>query len=803
MKQRLSRFARTVAAIGLILAARPVRPATTVAGIAGRVVTAEGIGLAGVRVGSAAFPTEALSDADGRYTLGVAPGVYDLLFSLGDNAAVESGVRVEEGSTTEVVTTVDWQVVFGEVLTVHAASKYDQRITEAPAAITSLTPEEIERRSGQGQLPRLLASSAKTELPQSGLYDYTVNSRGFNGSTNRRVLTLLDGRDPSQPVFSGAQEWAALSFGLEEISSVEMVYGPGAALYGAGAYNGVLDIRTRPARVSLGGRARLTLGEADTQRVEARYAGGNEELGFMRVNAGYQKSSDYLRSRTEGGEYGDGQLPPEVIAPPQDDVTLWSGALRYERDLAPGLALVAEGGTGSLEGTAVVTGVGRLQRADVDRPWARLDLGASHWNVLANYTGRVSDGEISLATGNPIYLDSYRAAVEGQVNTEFLDGRGRVVGGLSWTRLRVDSADPQNHQTIFAAPVSSDHEAVFGQAEYDLTSRLLAVGSLRWDESDLHEPRWSPRGALVYALGPFQSLRLSYSEAFLSPTLSEKNVQVAVAPPLDLSPIEDALAPILGGVPLGLEQVPLLAVGNPDLEAEEIASWELGYTGAIGRYTSVSASAYHSELSNFTTNLVFVLGTSLGQLIYPPLWQPPAELSPAAAAAVRAALAAALPPTFLLAAAEDGSPYVPLLSFGSFGEVQTDGVEVNVNTALEHWRFEGGVSWFEDKVAQEAAENPLSPNRGEWQTALSVGWVGDRVDATVDWRWSDGFDYLSGIFIGPVPAYSVVDLAANWKIDERWSVGLTVANALDDEHYETFGGDLLERRALAHATVHW
>jgi outer membrane receptor protein involved in Fe transport len=804
MRQRLPRHAfRGLTIVALLLAGVPAALSAADGSISGRVVNAEGIGLAGVRVGSAAFAAEVFTDADGRYTLAAAPGVFDLLFSLGDNAAVESGVRVEDGGTTQVVTTVDWQVVFGEVLTVRAASRYAQRIVEAPAAVTSVPPEEIERRSGQGQVPQLLAGAASAELSQAGLFDFTVNSRGFNGSTNRRVLTLVDGRDPSQSVFAGAQEWAALSFGLEELEAVEMVRGPGAALYGAGAYNGVLDLRTRTARSSLGGRVRLTTGDLDTRRAEARYAWGNERAGFWRANAGYQKSRDFLRSRVGGAEYGEGQLPPEIVAPPQDEVTLWSGALRYERDLMPGLALVAEAGTGAIEGSAVVTGVGRLQRQDVERPWARVDLGTSHWNLLADYTGRISDGEVQLSTGNAIYLDESRTAIEGQANTGFREGRGRAVGGLSWTRLRVDSADPQNHQTIFAAPVSSDHQAVFGQVEYDLGSGLLGVVSLRWDDSDLHDARWSPRGALVYALGPNQSLRLTYSDAFLSPTLSEKNVEVAVAPPIDLSPLERALAPLLGGVSLGLDAVPFLAVGNANLEAEEVSTWELGYTGALGRYAFLSASAYRSELSNFTTNLTPVLGTSLGQLLFPPLWQPPAALSPQAAAAVRAALAAALPPNFLLAANPDGSPYIPFRSFGSFGRVDTQGVEVNLDAALRSLRLGAGLSWFDYDIARQAAENPLAPNRPEWQTALSAGWVAERFDVNVDWRWSDGFDYHSGIFVGPVPSYSVVDLAANYKIDTRWSVGLSVANALDHQHYETFGGDLLGRRALVHATLNW
>jgi hypothetical protein len=232
-----------------------------------------------VTVGSAAFATEAVSDAEGRYTLAVAPGVYDLLFSLGDNAAVEAGVRVETGGMTQVETTVDWQVVFGEVLTVRAASRYAQRIVEAPAAVTAVPPEEIERRSGQGLVPALLAGAASAELSQAGLFDFNVNSRGFSGSTNRRVLTLIDGRDPSQAVFSGSRSGRPCR--SVSRSSRRARDGPRAgrrALRGR-AYNGVLDLRTRPARQPRR-PVRLTAGDLDTRRAEARVTPRKRALRF-------------------------------------------------------------------------------------------------------------------------------------------------------------------------------------------------------------------------------------------------------------------------------------------------------------------------------------------------------------------------------------------------------------------------------------------------------------------------------------------------------------------------------------------
>src|SRR5262245_38138754 len=78
-----------------------------------------------------------------------------------------------------------------ETITVTAASRRPERIVEAPASITALTPEEIERHAGDSQAPRLLAATPGVQAPQSGLHDFSFNARGFNSFLNRRVLTLI------------------------------------------------------------------------------------------------------------------------------------------------------------------------------------------------------------------------------------------------------------------------------------------------------------------------------------------------------------------------------------------------------------------------------------------------------------------------------------------------------------------------------------------------------------------------------------------------------------------------------------
>jgi len=79
---------------------------------------------------------------------------------------------------------------------------------------------------------------------------------------------LLDGRSVYTPLFSGVL-WDTQDIPLDEVDRIEVVRGPGAALWGANAVNGIINIKTR--------HAAKTRGHAVTM------GGGTEELGFGSV----------------------------------------------------------------------------------------------------------------------------------------------------------------------------------------------------------------------------------------------------------------------------------------------------------------------------------------------------------------------------------------------------------------------------------------------------------------------------------------------------------------------------------------
>ncbi|WP_224363496.1 TonB-dependent receptor domain-containing protein [Hyalangium versicolor] len=128
---------------------------------------------------------------------------------------------------------------------VRAASKGLTSVDEAPASTTVLTQEEL-RSFGWRTLAEAVAGVRGFFLSDDRTYTY-VGVRGFSppGDLNTRILILWDGHSMND-VWAG-QGYAAhdLSVDLEEVERIEVVRGPGSALYGTGAFFAVINVVPR------------------------------------------------------------------------------------------------------------------------------------------------------------------------------------------------------------------------------------------------------------------------------------------------------------------------------------------------------------------------------------------------------------------------------------------------------------------------------------------------------------------------------------------------------------------------------
>ncbi|MBW2713466.1 MAG: TonB-dependent receptor plug domain-containing protein, partial [Deltaproteobacteria bacterium] len=135
--------------------------------------------------------------------------------------------------------------------TVTSVSKREQKATEAASAIYVISAEDI-RRSGVTSIPEALRMAPGVTVGRTNANTWAISARGFNGEFANKMLVMIDGRSVYTELFAGTY-WDVQDTMMEDIDRIEVIRGPGAALWGANAVNGVINVITKKASETQGG----------------------------------------------------------------------------------------------------------------------------------------------------------------------------------------------------------------------------------------------------------------------------------------------------------------------------------------------------------------------------------------------------------------------------------------------------------------------------------------------------------------------------------------------------------------------
>ncbi|MBF0170750.1 MAG: TonB-dependent receptor [Nitrospinae bacterium] len=164
------------------------------------------------------------------------------------------------------------------------ASRRQEPLFATPSAVYVLTNSDL-RRSGATNIPEALRLVPGLHVARKDLNHYVVTSRGFNDLPfSDKLLVMIDGRTLHSPTFSQVW-WPAVNYPLEEIERIEVVRGPGSALWGANAINGVINIITKKATATAGGLLVAGAGDKETGFGMARHGWTTEGGTAMRLFA--------------------------------------------------------------------------------------------------------------------------------------------------------------------------------------------------------------------------------------------------------------------------------------------------------------------------------------------------------------------------------------------------------------------------------------------------------------------------------------------------------------------------------------
>ncbi len=461
--------------------------------------------------------------ADGSFRLEhLSPGTYQLTVTrMGYAAGVAGPVLVRAGETTTVTVELTPRAVTmdAEVVT---ASRGEEKVLDAPASVSVIGREEV------AALPSLTPADYVAELPgvdvvSSGLTQHNVVTRGFNNAGSGQLLVLTDNRNAAIPSLR-VNAYNFIPLTDFDIDRIEVVRGPGAALYGPNTTAGVMHVLTRSPFDSRGTTVTVAGGERSLLQVAARHAATIGARVGWKLSGQYFRADDFgfvdpeeQASRTAALSAG---ASPDTLRVGRRDSTneRVSGEARVDLRAGGLTTLIGTVGFNQAINNVDITGFGAAQVHGWRYQYAQVRLVRPDLFAQAFFNASDAGDTYQLRTGLPV-IDRSRMLV-GQFQHVL---RPSHLETLTWG-VDAQRTDPRTEGSIYGRYESDDATNEAGgylHSETRLRSVDL-VAALRLDyHSRVPGVVLSPRGAVVLHPGAEHTVRLTYNRAFSTPTSND------------------------------------------------------------------------------------------------------------------------------------------------------------------------------------------------------------------------------------------------------------------------------------------
>jgi iron complex outermembrane recepter protein len=663
-----------------------------------------------------------------------------LLFAIAGQITSGQSAQGPAGSQKDLT-----QVSIEDLMSVEvtSVSKKEQRLSRTAAAIFVITQEDI-RRSGATNIPDLLRMVPGLQVAQINGDNWAITARGFDGQYSNKLLVLIDGRTAYSPIFSGVY-WNAQGVPLDTIERVEVIRGPGAAVWGANAVNGVINIITFKANSTQGG---LVTGGA-----------GTYDQGFGSVRYG-GKIGGEAAYRVDAGGLNRGHFPNLAGQNSEDDWDTFRGGFRVDADVSPKDSLTVEGDTYRGSAGEMVNGI--VSISPPANGILELRDHFSGWDVISRWKHTVSErsetslqvyfdhsnrGDSTYGTGLSNFDIDFQHHVGWGSRQDFVWGAGYRLSSddiVQTSRIAFRPADLNRH--LFSAFVQ-DEIAV-------QPDRLYVTVGTKLEHNDFTGIGWQPTARIAWMASERNMFWAAASRALRTPTQSDRGIRVNYF-----------ALPGPNGLPL---LVSILGNGHTQDEREE--AFEAGYRTEFGKRLSLDSTAFFNKYHSLTS-------------VEP--GAPFLETDP--------------PPLHLVA------PSI----IGNLLHGETHGVELSVKWKVaDHWTLSPGYTFLTmhlHRAATSQDDTTIAATQGQFPSHQAQ--LASHLDLPGHWQWNAAAYFVGGLPAVGVPSYTRVDSNLTWQPWEQVSVSLVGQNLLRDHHLEFVGPDQTEQSSLikrcAYVKIAW
>jgi outer membrane receptor protein involved in Fe transport len=671
-----------------------------------------------------------------------------------------------------------------EEVIVVTASRMEQPLAEAPAAISVLSAKDIEQIPAD-DIGDLLRNVPGVNVIQTSARDINMTSRGSTNTLSTSQLVLLDGRSIYLDFF-GFVMWDFLPVNFAEIKQIEAVRGPGSAVWGANAMTGVVNLITKRPKEMVGTSLILGGGELGTMYGSITHAGVSGNMGY-KFSGGYFEQDPYPRPVFAGIPTFENQGTQQP-----------KGDLRFDWDLTEDSTFNVAAGYAGTDGI-VHTGIGPF---DVDQG-SNLSYAKADWSkralrigVFANFLDADSKNLVSRGVnGQPLGFkfttDTYNLDVS---NTTVAGMHNIFTYGGNYRHSTFD---------LEIAPRGTEKNewGVFLQDEILLGDKVRWVIGGRYDDIDpLDSGVFTPRASLLIAPSQHHTFRLSYNEAFRTPSVINSYLDASIL-----------VGSSTLSVPARAQGPSLLGI---DLVEEHLTAYEVGYVGTYGNGITLTLAAYENTTEDsidFFTRAYYG-GTNLPAFVLPPTLPQTLRFCFALPPTPRPLA----PPQFQgcpPVAVVNGVPLVGFaglfpssFSYRNIGETKDRGVEFSLQHRMRNWNWFVNASWQDEpefKGLDSTSEQNLPP---EWRANAGLGYdvgswfLNTNVNYQDEAYWGDV--NLGPSTVGFTDSFTMVNAAIGVRLlDERLTLQVIGNNIFDEDVRQHFFGDLITRKVTGQVSL--
>lgn len=433
---------------------------------------------------------------------------------------------------------------------VTSVSRHAQKISEAPAAVTVITQDDI-HRWGLHSIPEALRLAPGMSVARMDANDWAISARGFNDQYANKLLVLVDGRTVYVPFYAGV-DWDTQDYLMQDLERIEVIRGPGATLWGANAVNGVINIQTKSARDTQGVLV-TGLGSNVDDVGAARYGGKIDDDTFFRLYGQFRKTEEFDetsgRGHFDGWQSTRGGFRIDRYGTDKDTLTLEGEAFQElfgDRDTLANPAFVPPFTT-EAESTNYSTGqyvLGRWTHAISDESEFSAQFYYDHFARQENE------------------LDFEQDTIDGEFQHRFPVGSIQSIIWGAGVRFVSDSTS----QTLIADvdPPNKQHYRLAAFAQDDVTvvpERLHFIVGSKFEYSSYSEFEYQPSARVLWTPHERHTVWGAISRAVHTPTREVQDGTFLLQE-----------FPGQGGVPTAVVTTP-----NRDEKSEELLAYELGY----------------------------------------------------------------------------------------------------------------------------------------------------------------------------------------------------------------------------------